>query len=66
MKKGAFWLTLGFGVFAGFYVGFFVGGLANTREMKQICNVRICEQHRSGKWLDGRCYEADGLREVKP
>jgi hypothetical protein len=31
-----------------------------------LCKAVVCEQGLKGRYLDGKCYEADGLREVKP
>jgi hypothetical protein len=30
-----------------------------------LCKAVVCEQGLKGRYLDGKCYEADGLREVK-
>lgn len=60
------WVVFLVGAVAGLYVGFTVGGILSSRAAANSCDIRICQDYRFGKWLDGHCYEASTLREVKP
>jgi hypothetical protein len=59
---GSFWI----GFVTGVVVGCFTMGmiLSTAGNRGSYCKSEVCEA-RSGRYLDGRCYEADGLREVK-
>jgi hypothetical protein len=46
----------------GLACGFFISRSESDRATN--CAEIVCAA-RSGRYLDGKCYEADGLREVK-
>jgi hypothetical protein len=62
-----------FGYCLGIFIGAIVGLTTATMMQRHFtdrnvyCAKEICSARTpSGRYLDGKCYEAAGLREVKP
>ena len=59
--KALLWLS---GAATIFCIGGFVGAI--TVDQQKLCAPLVCEQGKGQRWLDGHCYEAATLREVRP
>jgi hypothetical protein len=52
------------GASIGIWIGYMISRSDTDRASN--CAPLVCEQGLKGRYLDGRCYDASGLKEVKP